>query len=607
MKKSIRRAVAGLTGERPLDLDEHDEKAELEVQTLKHAFTSLSKSLEEAHPHLEDPAKQMKKVPQHAVGSKMMASAMESFTGVDSTNSVSGFGQLYKMIARIQLNLGQLESDHHKNVFDKVIEKLNDALETSSAVVASSRKKVMAAKSELESSRKKYDQLRGKLDQKKGDKDLQSKCDAAGATFEASQAEMKKVLEGYSVALSSFLDQDRQLGSPMVDLINEQMNYHRTSLMILEQIKPKIDSVYHEMGTKEGRMFGGAIADKGVSPVLLQCCACIARDGMDAEGIFRRAGATSQIRSLRAAFSKGQADLSSPSGYSGDIHAVAAIVKMYFRELMEPLLLSSLYDQWIASIYIEDHNEKLYEMQRVLQQLPEGHQETLRFICKFLSEVAKVEGNKMDLHNLSIVFGPNFLWSPGSDGGGMAEDSANLAIVAELLLTYADWFFPKEDGERDPLDTSAADATGPAFGTDETDMAPGLGEAEEGATMSGADGDSQRTRSDAMSVEVPTVPRRAKRDKAGGSSLSEAESADGAMQPPRRTAPRPDSFGGSPTASSTKARPTSMTSPGPALPLGAKPALVPAGTTTADTDTKAGGVTSPGPPRPAGPKPPMRN
>eukprot|EP00041_Stephanoeca_diplocostata_P036358 m.1323869 g.1323869 ORF g.1323869 m.1323869 type:complete len:138 (-) comp24851_c0_seq24:4501-4914(-) len=103
------------------------------------------------------------------------------------------------------------------------------------------------------------------------------------------------------------------------------------------------------------------------------------------------------------------------------------------------------------------------------------------------------------------------------------------------------------------------------------------------------------------------VTRMAKRDKAGGSSLSEAESADGAMQPPRRTAPRPDSFGGSPTASSTKARPTSMTSPGPALPLGAKPALVPAGTTTADTDTKAGGVTSPGPPRPAGPKPPMRN
>lgn len=54
----------------------------------------------------------------------------------------------------------------------------------------------MAAKSELESSRKKHDQLRGKLDQKKGDKELQSKCDAACANFEASQMEMKKVLEG---------------------------------------------------------------------------------------------------------------------------------------------------------------------------------------------------------------------------------------------------------------------------------------------------------------------------------------------------------------------------------------------------------------------------
>jgi hypothetical protein len=42
-----------------------------------------------------------------------------------------------------------------------------------------------------------------------------------------------------------------------------------------------------------------------------------------------------------ARFSKGMADLSDPVNYANDIHAVAAIIKAYFRELKEPLLVTT--------------------------------------------------------------------------------------------------------------------------------------------------------------------------------------------------------------------------------------------------------------------------
>lgn len=210
----------------------------------------------------------------------------------------------------------------------------------------------MAGTANFESCKKKYEQAKTKAEMKGGE-ESQQKCDAAKAAFDESVGELKKAQTGYSVSLRSFLDQDRQLGAPLVDLVAEQINYHRTSLMILEQMMPKLQSVYREMGSTEGRVFGGVLPPIGVPPVLLHCCACINREGLDEEGIFRRAGAASQIRNLREAFSKGTADLSKPANYAGDIHAVAAIIKAYFRELHEPLLITTFYNSWVEAVYVQ--------------------------------------------------------------------------------------------------------------------------------------------------------------------------------------------------------------------------------------------------------------
>ena len=124
--------------------------------------------------------------------------------------------------------------------------------------------------------------------------------------------------------------------------MEEQINYHKTALMLLEQVSPKLQAAYLDLGGKSNRVFGGNLPAEGVAPIILGCCAAINREGLDSEGIFRKQGSATKIRTLRANYSKGAADLSTAEGYGRDINAVAALIKIYFRELQEPLLLSSL-------------------------------------------------------------------------------------------------------------------------------------------------------------------------------------------------------------------------------------------------------------------------
>jgi hypothetical protein len=61
--------------------------------------------------------------------------------------------------------------------------------------------------------------------------------------------------------------------------------------------------------------------------------AVINRDGLEREGIFRLAGSSIVIRKLRADINSGRADLRTKDGYQLDIFAVAAVLKVGFKEV----------------------------------------------------------------------------------------------------------------------------------------------------------------------------------------------------------------------------------------------------------------------------------
>ncbi len=79
---------------------------------------------------------------------------------------------------------------------------------------------------------------------------------------------------------------------------------------------------------------------------------------MESEGIFRISGVKSQVDKLRTQFEEGTPTIHMHLRLSGkvvdfnkveDPNVVSGLLKMYFRELPEPLLTFDLFDQFLAT------------------------------------------------------------------------------------------------------------------------------------------------------------------------------------------------------------------------------------------------------------------
>ena len=76
--------------------------------------------------------------------------------------------------------------------------------------------------------------------------------------------------------------------------------------------------------------------------VLRRCAEFIERHGI-VEGIFRLSGAISNIQRLRNAFDDERVpDFTHDEAITQDVHCVASLLKLYFRELPDPLLTYKL-------------------------------------------------------------------------------------------------------------------------------------------------------------------------------------------------------------------------------------------------------------------------
>jgi len=130
----------------------------------------------------------------------------------------------------------------------------------------------------------------------------------------------------------------------------------------------------------------------------------------ETEGIFRLSGSSAEVAQLKQLFNKLKEPPSVPLDLSiFSVHSVAAILKMFFRELPEPLLTYSAWNPMI-SLSLEDSNEAIAILKSVVNGIPRANQVLLNYLLNFLLSVSRVGYlNKMTSANLAIVFGPNLL------------------------------------------------------------------------------------------------------------------------------------------------------------------------------------------------------
>uniref|UniRef100_A0A667YXN0 BCR activator of RhoGEF and GTPase n=1 Tax=Myripristis murdjan TaxID=586833 RepID=A0A667YXN0_9TELE len=143
--------------------------------------------------------------------------------------------------------------------------------------------------------------------------------------------------------------------------------------------------------------------------IVRQCLEEIERRGMEEVGIYRVSGVATDIQALKAAFDTNNKDVSVMMSEM-DVNAIAGTLKLYFRELPEPLFTDELYPNFAGGITLSDSVAKESCMLNLLLSLPEPNLVTFLFLLDHLKRVAEKESvNKMSLHNLATVFGPTLL------------------------------------------------------------------------------------------------------------------------------------------------------------------------------------------------------
>ncbi|XP_055967366.1 rho GTPase-activating protein 24 isoform X1 [Sorex fumeus] len=182
-----------------------------------------------------------------------------------------------------------------------------------------------------------------------------------------------------------------------------------------------------------------------LAPMLVeQCVGFIRQRGLKEEGLFRLPGQANLVKELQDAFDCGE----KPAFDSNtDVHTVASLLKLYLRELPEPVIPYAKYEDFLscAKLLSKEEEAGVKDLAKQVKSLPVVNYNLLKYICRFLDEVQSYSGvNKMSVQNLATVFGPNILRPKVEDPLTIMEGTVVVQQLMSVMISKHDRLFPKD-------------------------------------------------------------------------------------------------------------------------------------------------------------------
>ncbi|XP_040293941.1 rho GTPase-activating protein 39-like isoform X2 [Bufo bufo] len=155
--------------------------------------------------------------------------------------------------------------------------------------------------------------------------------------------------------------------------------------------------------------------------------------GERTEGIFRVPGDIDEVNALKLQVEQWRIpdNLSDPT-------VPASLLKLWYRELEEPLIPQQFYKQCISNYENPDAAVS------VVQQLPELNRTVLCYLIHFLqifSQPSNVGTTKMDVNNLAMVMAPNCLRCQSDDPRIIFENTRKEMSFLRMLIVHLDTSF----------------------------------------------------------------------------------------------------------------------------------------------------------------------
>ncbi|XP_061835047.1 rho GTPase-activating protein 12-like isoform X4 [Nerophis lumbriciformis] len=233
--------------------------------------------------------------------------------------------------------------------------------------------------------------------------------------------------------------------SASVDGADNKKTKHKLKKFLTR--RPTLQAV-RDKGYIKDQVFGCSLLslcqrENSTVPTFVRLCIDnVENESLCVDGLYRVSGNLALIQKLRYAVNHDEKVNLDDSKWE-DIHVTTGALKMFFRELPEPLFTYTLFHDFVSSIKLPDYKQRVHAIKELVRQLPEPNHDTMQALFKHLRKVINHgEENRMTNQSIAIVFGPTLL-RPETETWNIAVHMVYQNQIVELILLEYEKIFGK--------------------------------------------------------------------------------------------------------------------------------------------------------------------
>ncbi|XP_057651897.1 rho GTPase-activating protein 92B-like isoform X1 [Diorhabda carinulata] len=396
--------------------------ADQKVEFLRGALSAITKKIAPNGPTI-DIEKLLKKTVEYQLGTTFMEESKLS-------RECPLFQIILRECGQVEQQLAREYADHELKVEELVYAPLQNVLENDFPNILKHKHNLRKYCLDKDSASNRY--------QASGKETLREDMEEADTKVEQSR-------DALASEMFSVLAKENEISEYILQLLKVQRSYHESALKNLQALIPQLEKRIGDSPVR--RVFGTSlkehlrITNKRLAYPLEICISALTEYGMSEEGLFRVAASTSKVKRLKASIDSGCFSVLIPE--YRDVHILASLLKLYLRELPEPLLTYHLHKEWLDAVQVPEIY-RLEVVKEIVAKLPQENKDNLAYLFQFLSKLAKHPENKMTASNIAIVLSPNLLWNKHENLNVNIGNCVTVNILVELLIKESDQLFPDD-------------------------------------------------------------------------------------------------------------------------------------------------------------------
>lgn len=192
--------------------------------------------------------------------------------------------------------------------------------------------------------------------------------------------------------------------------------------------------------------------------IVKDCLDYLGAHGSQTEGLLRVSGSAKGMEEAKLKWDNAEM---TPFDQMTSVHDVAGLLKLYFRQLPDPLMESALYDR-VRQVFIgnttDDDETKAVKVRKIINTLPHGNYACLERLIAFGHKLQKNEqSTKMNATNVAICITPSILAPPPTmedtqnpqDMMRYVQEKSQISHAVAFMITHYSQIFTR-DSPYDP-------------------------------------------------------------------------------------------------------------------------------------------------------------